>query len=72
MASATSQKWSGRWEQVRGRAREIWGWLTDDELTRIHGDVEQLVGLIHERTGETREQIEKQLREEDRAEHHES
>jgi uncharacterized protein YjbJ (UPF0337 family) len=69
VASATRQKWSGRWEQVRGRAREIWGWLTDDDLTRMQGDCEQLVGLIHERTGETREQIEKRLREESK-EHH--
>lgn len=62
MESATREKWSGRWEQLRGRARSIWGWLTDDDLTRTKGDYDRLVGLIHERTGEAREKIEQQLR----------
>jgi uncharacterized protein YjbJ (UPF0337 family) len=63
MESATQQKWSGRWEQVRGRAKQFWGWLTDDDLKRVEGDYDRLVGVIHERTGETREQIEGRLRE---------
>jgi len=70
MASATGQKWAGRWEQVRGRARQLWGWLTDDDLTRLEGDADRLVGLIHERTGETREQIEAKLREHQAKEPH--
>ena len=63
MENATREKWSGRWEQLRGRARSLWGWLTDDDLTRAQGDYDRLVGLIHERTGEAREKIEERLRE---------
>lgn len=63
MSTATQQKWSGRWEQVRGKAKEFWGWLTDDDLTKVQGDYERLVGVIKERTGETRESIEEKLRE---------
>jgi len=63
MQSATTQKWTGRWEQLRGRAKEFWGDLTDDDLKRVEGKYDQLVGLIHERTGETREDIERRLAE---------
>jgi len=62
MATGTQQKWTGRWEQVRGKAKEFWGWLTDDDLTRLEGSQDQLIGLIHERTGETREEIERRLK----------
>jgi uncharacterized protein YjbJ (UPF0337 family) len=36
--------------------------LTDDQLKQVEGNEEKLVGLIHERTGEAREAIEKRLR----------
>lgn len=62
MTSGTQQKWEGRWEQLSGRARQFWGWLTDDDLTKLQGDYERLVGVIKERTGETRESIEEKLR----------
>jgi len=62
MSTATQQKWTGRWEQIRGKAKELWGWLTDDDLTRLEGNHERLVGLVQERTGEAREEIEKRLK----------
>jgi len=62
MANATEQKWAGRWEQLKGRVKEIWGSLTDDELTRVEGDHDRLVGLIHERSGEAQEKIVERLR----------
>lgn len=61
MKDPTCQKWEGRWEQLKGKARQLWGQLTDDELDRVQGEYEQLVGLIHERTGQTREEIERRL-----------
>lgn len=62
MQPAPRQKWQGRWDQVRGRAKQLWGWLTADDLTRVEGDYDKLAGLIRERTGETREQIDARLR----------
>jgi uncharacterized protein YjbJ (UPF0337 family) len=59
--SGTSQKWEGRWDQLRGRAKQFWGWLTDDDLTRVEGDYDRLVGFVKEKTGKTKEEIEKQL-----------
>ena len=59
--SSTKQKWDGRWEQLVGKAKKVWGNLTDDDLLKAKGDYEQLVGKINERTGKTREEIEKAL-----------
>jgi uncharacterized protein YjbJ (UPF0337 family) len=63
MKGATQQKWQGRWEQLRGRAKQFWGDLTDDDFTRANGDFDQLVGIINEKTGEAREAIEERLNE---------
>jgi uncharacterized protein YjbJ (UPF0337 family) len=53
-----AQKLQGQWDQIRGKVKEKWGQLTDDEL-RIHGgNIDQLVGRIEKNTGEGREAIE--------------
>jgi uncharacterized protein YjbJ (UPF0337 family) len=61
MSSSTGQKWQGRWEQLKGRVKQAWGDLTDDDFTKADGDYDELVGIINEKTGETREEIEKRL-----------
>jgi uncharacterized protein YjbJ (UPF0337 family) len=45
----------GQWKQVRGKAKEWWGKLTDDDLNTIDGKREQLVGKLQERYGYTKE-----------------
>jgi uncharacterized protein YjbJ (UPF0337 family) len=59
--SATTQKWEGRWDQLKGKIKQVWGSITDDELMQAQGDYERTVGLLKERTGETREEIERKL-----------
>jgi uncharacterized protein YjbJ (UPF0337 family) len=61
MASATRQKWEGRWEQLAGKVKSLWGEVTEDELTKVKGDYERLIGVLKERTGKTQEQLEKAL-----------
>jgi uncharacterized protein YjbJ (UPF0337 family) len=63
MASPTAQKWGGRWEQLKGKAKQVWGDLTDDDFTRAEGKYDELVGIINERTGESRERIKELLEE---------
>jgi uncharacterized protein YjbJ (UPF0337 family) len=41
----------GNWKQLRGRAKEAWGEPTDDDLDRIDGRRQVLVGKIQERYG---------------------
>jgi uncharacterized protein YjbJ (UPF0337 family) len=53
----------GKWKQIKGTAREKWGELTDDDLDRINGVRERLIGRLQERYGWAREQAEKQAEE---------
>jgi uncharacterized protein YjbJ (UPF0337 family) len=53
----------GKWDQLRGRVKESWGVLTDDDLDRTQGRRDQLVGLIKERTIEPAGAVERKLRE---------
>lgn len=50
----------GSWKQMKGKAREQWGKLTDDDWQTILGKRDQLVGKIQERYGITREEAQKQ------------
>lgn len=61
MASATRQKWEGRWDQLVGKVKSAWAELTDDELLKAEGDYDKLVGIVKEKTGKTREAIEAEL-----------
>jgi len=51
----------GKWKQMRGQAKEWWGKLTDDDLDRVAGKSEQLIGLLQEKYGYTRERAEKEF-----------
>jgi uncharacterized protein YjbJ (UPF0337 family) len=51
----------GNWTQFKGSVREKWGDLTDDDLERIGGNREQLIGRIQERYGKTRDQVEREV-----------
>src|SRR5277367_615381 len=51
----------GKWKQQSGKVKEKWGKLTDDDLTVIHGQREQLIGKIQERYGIVKEEAERQV-----------
>ncbi|NLU15774.1 MAG: CsbD family protein [Serratia liquefaciens] len=52
----------GNWKQFKGKVKEKWGKLTDDDLTVIEGKREQLVGKIQERYGYQKEAAEKEVK----------
>lgn len=54
-------KTEGKWDQARGRIKEAWGVLTDDDLDRTEGKWERVVGVIKEKTGQSAEEVEKKL-----------
>ena len=51
----------GNWKQFKGKARQKWGMLTNDELDVIQGRKDQLIGKIQERYGLAREEAEKEV-----------
>ena len=53
----------GQWKQVKGRIREQWGRLTDDDLDVIAGKREQLLGRIQQRHGIAKDEAQRQVRE---------
>ena len=54
----TREELQGKWTQLKGQIREKWGEVTDDELQRVQGNAEQLVGFLSQKTGQTRKDIE--------------
>lgn len=56
-----AQELQGQWNKLRGHVKERWGQLTDDDLQIQGGNIDQLVGRIQQRTGESREAIERFL-----------
>lgn len=51
----------GQWKQLRGRIKETWGVLTDDELDQIEGKRDRLAGKLQERYGYTRIQADEEI-----------
>ena len=51
----------GKWKQLKGNIKEWWGDLTDDDLDRIEGRRDKLVGVLQERYGYTRERAEDEV-----------
>lgn len=53
----------GNWKILKGKAKEQWGKLTDDDLEKIEGHRDQLLGQIQKTYGVTREEAESQIKE---------
>jgi uncharacterized protein YjbJ (UPF0337 family) len=51
----------GQWKQLRGKVKQQWGRLTDDELDTINGRYDELAGLIQERYGYSRDEAANEL-----------
>ena len=56
---STQAKVMGNWNQLKGKVKQRWGQLTDDELQEVEGNIDQLIGLVQQKTGEARQQIER-------------
>jgi uncharacterized protein YjbJ (UPF0337 family) len=54
----TKEELQGSWNGIKGKLKERWGQISDNEWREASGNVDQLVGLIQRKTGEARTQIE--------------
>lgn len=55
----------GDWNVTKGKLKQKWASLTDDDLAFADGKKDELIGRIQKRTGETHEAIKEALEESD-------
>jgi uncharacterized protein YjbJ (UPF0337 family) len=53
----------GNWNIAKGKLKQKWAELTDDDLDYVEGKQDELLGRLQKRTGKTREEIEKAINE---------
>ena len=58
----TTLEIKGDWNIIKGKLKQKWAKLTDDDLQFVEGKQEELLGRIQKRTGETREAVEKAIK----------
>ncbi|HEV8337562.1 MAG TPA: CsbD family protein [Candidatus Polarisedimenticolia bacterium] len=51
----------GKWTQLRGKVKEWWGKLTDDDLDKIAGKRDRLLGYLQTRYGYAKDRAEDEL-----------
>ena len=47
----------GNWNIIKGKLKQRWAKLTDDDLELIEGKEDELIGRIQKKTGETRDDV---------------
>lgn len=55
--SSTEDKMKGNWNQIKGKLKQEYGDLTDDDLTYVEGKEDETLGRIQKKTGESKEKI---------------
>ena len=56
-----SDQLQGKWKQMKGSVKERWGKLTDDDISTINGQTDQLIGRIQQRYGLAKEDAHRQV-----------
>lgn len=62
-ALMTTLEIKGDWNITKGKLRQKWAQLTEDDLQYTAGKQEELLGRIQKRTGQSREAVEKAIQE---------
>lgn len=60
----------GNWNQFKGKVKETWGRLTDDDLALLEGKRDQFYGKLQEKYGVAKEEAERQIKDFERATHY--
>ena len=50
-------KWQGRWNEIKGKVKQAYGDLTDDDLKREEGKDDELLGRLQQKTGKARDKV---------------
>ncbi|MFA6770799.1 MAG: CsbD family protein [Bacteroidales bacterium] len=57
--SATNDKIRGNWNVIKGKMKQMYGDLTDDDLIYVEGKEDELIGRIEKKTGKTKTELRK-------------
>jgi len=61
LSHMTKLQFKGGWNEVKGKLKQKYGQLTDDDLTFAEGKDDELLGRLQKRLGRTKEQIREEL-----------
>ncbi len=50
-------KWKGRWNELKGKVKQQYADLTDDDLLYAEGEEEELLGRLQQKTGKARDEV---------------
>ena len=50
----------GKWKELKGSVKEKWGNLTDDDVTRVEGNTEKLVGILQVKYGYSKDEAQEE------------
>jgi len=56
-----SDIFEGKWKKMRGQVKIWWGKLTDDDLDKVEGNFDKMIGLLQMKYGYTRQQAEEEI-----------
>lgn len=55
-------EWQGRWNEIKGKVKQAYGDLTDDDLKHEEGKDDELLGRIQKKTGKGRDELVKWIK----------
>lgn len=57
----TNAEIKGNWNQIKGKVKQAYGDLTDDDLSFAEGKFDEMLGRIQEKTGKTKEELREEI-----------
>ncbi|HLR49750.1 MAG TPA: CsbD family protein, partial [Candidatus Sphingobacterium stercoripullorum] len=51
--------WKGRWNELKGKVKQQYADLTDDDLMYVEGKEDEMLGRLQKKTGKSKEDLEK-------------
>lgn len=55
-------QFKGKWNQIKGKLKQKYGDLNDDDLTYIEGKEDELLGRLQEKTGKSKEKLASEIK----------
>lgn len=59
--AGTKDMLEGKWKEMKGKVRNQWGKLTDDDVARMQGKTEELAGILQQKYGYSKSQADKEI-----------